>query len=415
MKINESYNELIPHLFRQEYAKMTAVLCRHFGLKHIEIAEDIASDTFLKASEYWAVNGVPKNPTAWLYTVAKNKTKDYFKHTSVVETKIIIDLKSDALKQENDFEFSEQIISDSQLAMIFAVCNPTNNPESQIALALQILCGFSVEEIANAFITKSETIKKRLQRARHNLRNDNFQIKTLTELEVQSRQETVLQTLYLLFNEGYFSKSNNQLIRNELCSEAIRLILILTENPLTNTSQTNALLSLMCFQSSRIEARTNEKGEAILFEDQDKNRWNKSLIEKGNYYLISATNGNEISKYHLEAGIAYWHTTDNKDKWKNILQLYNQLILIEYSPITALNRTFAMSKVYGNKIAISEAEKLNLTENNQYHELMGYLLTESNILKAIEHYDKAINLTKSEIEKRTLKKEIERLKRKNGR
>ena len=189
---------------------------------------------------------------------------------------------------------------------------------------------------------------------------------------------------------------------------------MLTENPLTNTFQANALLALMCFQSSRIESRTNEKGEAVLFCEQDKSRWDKSLIEKGNYYLVNATNGNEISKYHLEAGIAYWHTTDAKDKWKNILQLYNQLILIEYSPIAALNRTFAFSKVYGHEKAIVEAEKLNLTDNNQHHQLLGYLFTESDIQKAIEHYEKAIRLTKSEIEKRTLKKEIERLKRKNG-
>ena len=404
-----SHNELLPHLFRQEYAKMTAVLCRHFGLKHIEVAEDIASDTFLKASEHWAIKGIPENPTAWLYTVAKNKAKDYFRHLSVFETKIKNDIKLDRPKQENDFEFHEQIILDSQLTMIFAVCNPSNNSESQIALALQILCGFSVDEIANAFITKAETIKKRLQRARNNLRNDNFQIKTLSISEIRSRQETVLQTLYLLFNEGYFSKSNNQFIRKELCSEAIRLNLILTENPLTNTPQTNALLALMCFQSSRIEARTNEKGEAILFNEQDKDQWDKSLIEKGNYFLINATNENEISKYHLEAGIAYWHTTDNKDKWKNILQLYNQLILIEYSPITALNRTFVFSKVYGHEKAILEAGKLNLSDNDQYHELLGYLYAKSDIQKAIEHYEKAIKLTKSNTEKQTLKKEIERL------
>lgn len=394
---------------------MTAVLCRHFGLKHIEIAEDIASDTFLKASEYWALNGIPENPTAWLYTVAKNKTRDYFKHLSVVETKIKNDIKQDNFRQDNDFELNEQIISDSQLAMIFAVCNPANNSESQIALALQILCGFSVDEIAHAFLAKTETIKKRLQRARNNLRNDNFQIKTLTRSEIQSRQETALHTLYLLFNEGYFSQSNNQFIRKELCSEAVRLNFALTENPLTNTPQANALLALMCFQSSRIEARTNEKGEAILFNQQDKNRWDKSLIEKGSYFLINATNGNEISKYHLEAGIAYWHTTDQKDKWKNILQLYNQLILIEYSPITALNRTFAFSKVYGHEKAILEAGKLHLIENNYYHELLGYLYTESNTSKAIEHYEKAIKLTKSETEKLTIQKEIERLKIKKGR
>ena len=407
------HNEFLPHLFQQEYAKMTAILCRHFGLQHIEIAEDIASDTFLKASEHWAINGIPKNPTAWLYTVAKNKTKDYFKNLSVFETKIKAQIETDILQKEYDFEYNSQIVSDSQLAMIFAVCNPANSNESQICLALQILCGFSVEEIANAFLTRTETIKKRLQRARNHLRNDNFQIESLNETEIKSRLETVLKTLYLLFNEGYFSKTNNKQIRIELCSEATRLTLLLTENPLTNTDQVNALLALMCFQSSRLEARTNVSGEAILFEEQDKGLWDQSLIQRGNYYLVNATNGNEVSKYHLEAGIAYWHITPTgNEKWQHILQLYNQLILIEYSPITALNRTFAFAKVYGNEKAILEAKKLSLRDSNYYHELLGYLYADINIDKSIAHYEQAITLTKSRIEKQTLQKEIELLKRK---
>jgi RNA polymerase sigma factor (sigma-70 family) len=207
---SKSYNELLPYLFRQEYAKMTAVLCRHFSLSHIEIAEDIAGDTFLKASEDWAIYGMPDNPTAWLYTVAGNKIKDYFKHKSVFENKVRNAITPVDTDFEKDLEFNNQIIADSQLAMIFAVCNPTNPIEAQIALALQILCGFSVEEIANAFLTNRENIKKRLQRARTNLRNDNFEISDLTETDIKMRLDTVLKTLYLLFNEGYFSKTNSQ-------------------------------------------------------------------------------------------------------------------------------------------------------------------------------------------------------------
>lgn len=410
MKSQPTFKDLVPNLFRQEYAKMTAVLCRHFGLKHIEIAEDIASDTFLKASQHWAIHGVPENPVAWLYTVAKNKTRDYFKHLSIVENQIKAYRKPEDIEQTKSLEFNEQIISDSLLAMIFVVCNPINSQESQIALALQILCGFSLEEISNAFITKTETIKKRLFRARNNLRNDKFQIQILAESEVQSRLGTVLKTLYLLFNEGYFSKSNNQLIRKELCSEAVKLTFLLTENSLTNTPQTNALLSLMCFQSSRIEARVNDRGEAVLFEEQDKALWDQSLITRGDFYLVNATNGNQTSKYHLEAGIAYWHSTDREDRWGKILQLYNQLILIEYSPITALNRTFAFSKVYGPKKALVEAEKLNLTENSQYFELLGYLNTPSNIPKAIQFYEQAFKLTRSKTEKVTIAREIRRIK-----
>lgn len=406
----KSYKELLPHLFRQEYAKMTAVLCRHFGLAHIEIAEDIASDTFLKASEHWAINGVPDNPTAWLYAVAGNKIKDYFKHKSVFENKIKNAVTPNGIEIEKVLEFNNQIIADSQLAMIFAVCNPTNSIEAQISLALQILCGFSVEEIANAFLTNREAIKKRLHRARTNLRNDNFQINDLTETDIKTRLDTVLKTLYLLFNEGYFSTTNNQLIRKELCSEAVRLTLVLTENHLTNTPQVNALLALMCFQSSRLDARTGVNGEAILFDKQDKSLWDKSLIDRGNYYLINACNGEEISKYHLEAGIAYWHTTPtDNNKWEHILQLYNRLVIIEYSPVTALNRAFAFSKVYGNEMAIKEVEKLNLSESNYYHELLGYLYSNIDINTSIQHYTKAIDLTKSKIEQETLKQEIDRL------
>jgi len=389
---------------------MTAVLCRHFGLKHIEIAEDIASETFLKASENWAINGIPQNPIAWLYTVAKNKARDYFKHIAVFETKIKQVISPDGIEAEKDFEFNNQNISDSQLAMIFVVCNPANSTEAQICLALQILCGFSVEEIANAFLTKTETIKKRLLRARTNLRNDNFQIRTLSETEIKSRLDNVLKTLYLLFNEGYFSKTNNQLIREDLCSEAIRLTTVLTENSLTDTPQTNALLALMCFQSSRLRARTNNNGNAILFDEQDKSLWDKILIEKGNYYLINACSKNQISKYHLEAAIAYWHITPtDQNKWQHILQLYNQLILIEYSPITALNRTFAFANIYGHDKAIPEAEKLQLTDNNYYHGLLGYLYAGTDTDKAISHYKQAILLTKSNTERRLLTEKIEQL------
>lgn len=389
---------------------MTAVLCRLFGLQHIETAEDIASETFLKATEAWGLHSIPENPTAWLYTVAKNKTKDHLKRLSLFETQIKGAIQINEIQTEEDFDFTQQAIADSQLAMIFAVCNPANSAEAQICLALQILCGFSVEEIANAFLSKNETIKKRLLRARAALRNDNFQIRQLQEATIQARLDTVLRTLYLLFNEGYFSRSNDHLIRKDLCSEAIRLALVLAENPLTNTTQTNALLALLCYQSSRLDARADDAGDTILFEQQDKNLWSQELIDKGNYYLVNACSGNEISKYHLEAGIAYWHTTSiDPNKWKHILELYNQLVLMEYSPMTALNRTFAFAKVYGKAQAIKEAEKLKLDEMNYYHSLLGYLYADTDIEKAIAHYTKAISLTKSGAEKKTLSKEVKRL------
>ena len=402
---------LIPHLFRLEYSKMTAVLCRLFGLKYIEIAEDIVSETFLNATEIWSVKGLPENPTAWLYTVAKNKTKDYLKRNTFFEQIVTPKLKAEEIDNDEPFiNFTKENISDSQLAMIFAVCNPINSNEAQICLALQILCGFNVEEIANAFLSNKETIKKRLLRGRENLRKENFSLQSLNMSEIQTRVDTVLITLYLLFNEGYFSKSNNNLIRKDLCAEAIRLTLTLIEKPVTNTPKTNALLALMCYQSSRLDARINELEEVILFDEQDKNLWDNELIGRGNYYLVKACSGNEISKYHLEARIAYWHTTAIEfKKWENILELYNILLQLQYSPVAALNRTFAFSKVYGKKNAIAEAEKLALTDNLFYHSLLGNLYTDNDNRKAIQHFQTALQLTKSTSDKATINKNIERL------
>jgi len=376
----------------------------------MEIAEDIISDAFLKASENWAINGVPENPAAWLYTVAKNKAKDHLKRVSLFETRIAGNIKRDEEEAEPDFGFATAYIEDSQLAMIFAVCDPDNSAESQICLALQILCGFSVEEIANAFLTSLETIRKRLYRAKARLRNSKFQIRTLSGTDVQSRLDTVLKTLYLLFNEGYFSKTNDQLIRNELCAEAMKLAVILTDNPLTDTAQTKALLALMCYQASRLEARSTGTGEMLLFDEQDQSRWNQELIEKGNYYLVNACQDSQVSKYHLEAAIAYWHAHPAPPhQWRHILQLYNQLILIEYSPIAALNRAFALGMVYGHEKAILETEKLKLTDNDQYHKLLGYLYETIDTGKAIDHYRLALQLTRANPAKQVLERKIKQL------
>jgi RNA polymerase sigma-70 factor (ECF subfamily) len=407
---NVNGNELLPHLFRTEYTKMTAVLCRLFGITHIEIAEDIASETFLKATEIWSRKGIPANPVAWLYTVAKNKTKDYLKHTVLFDKKISPALQAVAETQhEASIDFTDTNIKDSQLAMIFAVCDPANSAEAQICLALQILCGFSVEEIANALLSNKETIKKRLQRARETLRNQQFKIDALRENEIHARLDTVLTTIYLLFNEGYFSTSGDSLIRKDLCAEAIRLGICLAENTLTNTPPVNALIALMYFQSSRFEARINDSEEIVLFDEQDRNLWDKDLMNKGNYYMTMSATGEELSKYHLEAAIAYWHTTASDEKWNYILQLYDQLLSVEYSPGRALNRIFAYAKVRGHEAAIEQALLLDVEDSHYYQSLLGYLYTGVDTIKAIEHYKQSILLTRSDVERKQLQKAVAKL------
>jgi RNA polymerase sigma-70 factor (ECF subfamily) len=405
--------ELIPHLFRTEYQKIVSVLYKLFGIEHIEIAEDIVSDTFLSASELWGLKGLPENPTAWLYTVAKNKTKDYLKHHSIFTQKIAKEIKYSAdTFDETEIDLSVKNINDSQLAMIFTVCHPCNPPEAQTGLALNLLCGFGAGEIANAFLTNKEVIYKRLQRAREKLRTEKIKIEQPALSEIGERLPSVLLTLYLLFNEGYYSSSHDAGLRKDLCLEAMRLTYLLIENEYTNLPAVNALFSLMCFHSSRFEARTGEDGAAILYDDQDTALWNQELIQKGEYYLNLSSRGDQISKYHLEAAIAYWHThkEDTKEKWENILQLYNQLLQIEYSPIAALNRTFALAKANGKTEAITEAEKLNLTDHHLYYTLLGNLYTDVDNMKALQHYQKALGLTHSNSDKVIIERNIAHLK-----
>jgi len=399
-------------LFRTEYRKLIAVLYRHFGFEHPEIAEDIASDTFLTAAETWGLKGLPDNPTAWLYTVARNKAKDYLKHGNIFTQKVSSVIQTgEAYLPVTEIDLSDKSIKDSQLQMMFAICHPAITAEAQIGLALRILCGFGIDEIAGAFLSNKETINKRLFRAKEKLREEKVKIEFPESKAISSRLDNVLKTLYLLFNEGYYSSSGNATLRKELCLEAMRLNYLLIENKLFNLPEVCALLSLMCFHASRFEARMDENGEMVRYDEQDTSLWNEELIEKGKQYLSKASKGDKITKYHIEATIAYWHTikADTPEKWDNILQLYNRLLITEYSPMAALNRTYAVSKVKGNAEAIIEAEKLQLNGNHLYHILLGSLYKDTDMQKAKQHLQTALKLAKTVAEKKQIKKDLDKL------
>src|ERR1700676_1310132 len=262
--------ELIPHLFRTEYSKITSVLGKLFGFDHIEIAEDIASETFLLAAETWGMKGIPDNPVAWLYAVAKNRAKDYLKRNAIFSEKVKAEIQAANTElYEIEIDLSNKNISDSLLQMMFAICNPSISTEAQIGLSLRILCGFGIEEIADAFLSNKETINKRLFRAKEKLRNEKVKIEFPSPSEINKRLETVMTTIYLLFNEGYYSVSQNKTLRKDLCLEAMRLCNMLVENNSTNKPSVNALLSLMCFHASRFEARFNKSGDPVLYGEQD--------------------------------------------------------------------------------------------------------------------------------------------------
>lgn len=407
------HNELIPHLFRTEFRKITAVLCTTFGMDHVEAAEDIAGDTFLAALQTWPFKGIPDNPTAWLYATAKNKSINYIKrhkqYTSRIIPALIMDTAPDLLPE---IDLSDQNIRDSQLQMLFALCNPSIPVESQIALSLRILSGLGIDEIASAFLTSKETINKRLFRAKEKLREEKELVRFPAVHEIDQRLGSVLATLYLLFSEGYYSENRNPVMREELCHEAMRLAYLLTEHPHTNRPPLQALLALMCFHASRFEARRGVSGEMILYQDQDEHRWDQALISRGIEYLHAASRGTTLSKYHLEAAIAYWHTVKNesREKWENILKLYDQLMQLETSPIAALNRIFALSKIRGNEAAIREAEKLDLKDNPYYHTLLGVLNKGLDEGIAEKHFREALSRVKTHADQIIIERHLSGLK-----
>ncbi len=393
---------------------MIAVLSRLLGLQHLQAAQDITQDTLLQALQTWRINGLPNQPNAWLYRVAKNKAVDYLRREKTyrrIESEQAYLLRSEfALYNTVTQLFEEEAITDSQLRMIFACCHPLIPVESQIALALKTLCGLSVAEIARAFLKDEETIAKRIYRAKEKIRTESIALDLPSAGELPVRLDAVLHCLYLLFNEGYNSSHPEQLIREDLCEEAMRLTYLLTQNPLTNTPRSNALLALCCFQASRLRARLDEGGNIILLRQQDRSKWYQPLIQKGYFFLEAATQ-QETSVYHLEAAIAYLHAVApsfEETDWKAIYYLYSILAEQHANAFVLLNKAIAASYAISNEEGLKQLERISGLENYYlYHTAIGEMyngLQKKGLAKA--HYHKALSLTRSLAEQQLLQEKI---------
>ena len=396
------YQGQVSELFKSEYSNLVAVLCQFYGIENIQLVEDLVSDAFVQAMKVWSHKGIPDNPKAWLRKVAINKYKDQFRRNKLFENSV----KPQYQQFEDEIDkgvISEELIADSQLKMMFVLCHSDLNIESQLCLALRILCGFNIEEVASALLTNKETINKRLYRAKDKLKQYRDSWDQLLKSDYVERIDSVLRIIYLIFNEGYYSSNNDEGIREEMCWEAMRLALFISDQPFLTDNSCNALIALMCFHASRFESRLDSEGHYILYEDQDRSRWNTALIQKGNQYLAKASKSTQASKYHFEAAIAYWHTTDEEHKWENILQLYNKLLMIEYSPIIAMNRTYALARANSVTEAITQAKKLKLTDNHHYHCLLAELYRmNSNYELQLSALKTAYGLAKTDTEKQLI-------------
>ena len=413
---NKTVHQTIDHLFRHEAGKMISVLSKLLGLQSLETAQDIVQDTLMQAMTTWSYSEIPANPSAWLYRVAKNKAIDHLRHTK--KFKEISPQYSYLLQSEYSLVptannlFLEGEIQDSQLRMIFACCHPAIPPESQIALALKTLCGLSVQEIAKAFLTNEETISKRIYRAKEKIKTEKLELELPVKHELPYRLDAVLKSLYLLFNEGYNSSQVDHLIRNELCEEAIRLTYLLTQQPMTDLPVTRALLSLLCFQASRLQARIDDKGNIILLKEQDRTKWYKPLIERGFIYLNTSIENFESSTYHLEAAIAALHAAAlsfEETDWKGIYNLYEMLYQINPSNIVALNKAIACGYAIDKQTALEQLTLIRGLENYYlYHTAVGELYFELNKNEeAKKYFQTALALTTSKQEQQLLQKKIE--------
>lgn len=362
--------QTVEHLFRHEAGKIVAALTGIFGLRNLDLAEDALQEALLKALRQWSYGNLPPNPAAWLMKVAKNRALD------VVRRDARFREKQDAIvaaieEYPSPGPIMSDEIRDDQLRLIFACCHPALSGEAQVALTLKTLCGFGVGEIARAFLATTETVAKRLTRARDRLREAKVAFEIPTGLELSARLDSVLDVLYLLFNEGYNASQGSDVIRLDLCDEAMRLTTLLTKNPASDTPKTHALLALFLFQAARFPARVDDVGEILLLQDQDRTLWSRELIHEGMAHLERAGVGNEASSFHLQAGIASCHClakSYDKTDWARILSLYDLLAKISPSPVVALNRAIAIGKVRGPSAGLKALDEIkNEKALQRYH------------------------------------------------
>jgi RNA polymerase sigma factor (sigma-70 family) len=412
-------DNLVAHLFRHESGKLTAVLTRIFGAHNLELAEDVVQDSLLEAMTVWEYKGMPENPTAWLYKVAKNKAlnivnREKYKRQYSAETAHFLRSEWTANAALENL-FSEEEIQDDQLRMMFTCCHASISNDSQVALILKTLCGFSIAEIAKAFLTTEETVTRRLKRARQTIRENSVAFEVPAGPALDSRLDAILQAVYLLFNEGYSASKGTDVIRYELCAEAIRLAEIIASHPaIANKSTVFAALALMYLNASRFNARLNPQGEIVTMAAQDRTLWDKKIMQTGFYYLEQASRDRVVSNYHLLAAISAYHCSApdfEATDWPGILSIYDKLLQLDASPLVRLNRSIALAKVHGAKAAIEDLMTLrdhpSLKAYHLYHSTLAEHYAQlGNYKEAAGWLTQAIDLTPLQAEKDLLRKKL---------
>jgi len=404
---------LIEHLFRHQAGRMVAYFTRLFGPAHIDLAEETVQQAMVRALQTWPYQGVPENPGAWLFRVARNSAIDAIRRDKSLAGDEALAEMTSADSSPSDPLIEEQL-RDDELRMIFMCCHTDLSRETSVALSLKTVGGFSVREIARAFLSEDTAVAQRLVRAKRQIREHGMSLDMPTGDELKRRLDSVLEVIYFIFNEGYAAHEGQDLIRQDLCTEALRLGSLVAASSIS-TPRVHALVALMALQAARLPARVDQAGDLVLLEKQDRNRWDRSLIGLGFYHFDQSMAGDEVTEYHAQAAIAATHARAGDSEsieWPLILEFYDQLFAMNPSPVVALNRAVAVAKVHGPAQALAEIKQLEQEQKLQQYYLLlavrGHLLLElGRAAEAADNFRAALELPCSEPERRFMRRRLD--------
>ncbi|MGI9472540.1 MAG: RNA polymerase sigma factor [Rubripirellula sp.] len=414
--MDPSANQLVEHFFRHESANLIAVLTRAFGIRRMDLVEDMVQSAMLEAVHAWKQRGVPENPAGWIHQVAKNRILDALRREKTHEKAVAFSGQSlrDQVSIVDEW-LEEPRLQDSLLRMMFVCCHPSLERKTQIALTLKTLCGFGVSEIARGLLLPKETVKKRIQRAKQTLATANVAMDLPGEQDLAERLDVVHDVLYLMFNEGYSTSHGTTPIRDDICEESARLCHLLCQGPCASPS-TKALLALLLFHGARLEARTDDEGAVVLLEDQNRERWDHQLIAVAKGWL--AQSREELpTTFHFEAAIAMQHcvaTSVATTDWGTIARLYERLLLIRDSPIYRLNQAIAIGQAGQTRDAMSRLEDLRSHQDMGHYLLLDCAVARLHELdrdtdRAVDAYLVALSKATATHERQLLESKLRRL------
>lgn len=418
MEQDADSSRMVEHFFRHEIARLHGALTRLLGPQNLALVEDVAQEALLRALRTWSIGGYPDNPSAWITRVAMNLARDAMRHQnmSLAKEDGIITHFEQTLSAVGSDGAGDHEIRDDSLRLLFVCCHPVLPSDGQVVLALKVLCGFSTGEIARAFLSTEAAVEKQLTRTKQRIRAANVGFEIPEGKELTERLDGVLATLYLLFNEGYKASAGERLLREDLCREAIRLTSLLVDHPAGRTPRAHALLALMLLTSARFPSRLDEDGALLRLDDQDRTRWDYSLIQQGLFHLARSAQGRELSEYHLQAGIAACHCTAAdyaSTDWTRILRLYDDLYRIKPTPVVALNRAIAVAHLHGPEAALEVIDKIPQRDRLESHYLLHAVIGElhwrmQNHRSAAESFRQALRLAQVGPEQLHLTRMLER-------